>query len=309
MALNSDTQRDDMIDVMINIIDNQTKGIGDTETIVPNLYFFRRETPSVACTCQVDLSIVAALQGAKQLAVGDNMYTYDANKYLINSLDLPASTQTLEASAEKPCLGFVFLLDTRIIADIVSEGNLTKPKQNSVIAGSATGPLTLQILEPLSRLIGLLKEPKSIPILAPLLNKEIHYRLLMSEQAPRLWQAIAHGSASHQVTHAVQLIRDSYNEQLNVEYLADSVGMSQSSLYAYFRNLTSMSPLQYQKWLRLHEARHLMLNKSLDAASASYQVGYQSPSQFSREYSNLFGSSPKKDINHLKQENITIAEI
>ncbi|MFV0322412.1 MAG: AraC family transcriptional regulator [Alphaproteobacteria bacterium] len=309
MALNADMQRDDMINVMINIIDNQTKDIGDTETIVPNLYLFRRETPSVPCACQVDLSIVVALQGAKQLVVGDNMYTYDANNFLINSLDLPASTQTLEASAEKPCLGFVFLLDTRIIADIVSVGNLTKPKQNSVVAGSATGPLTMEILEPLSRLIGLLSEPESIPILAPLLSQEIHYRLLMSEQAPRLWQAIAHGSASHQITRAVQLIRDSYDQQLNMENLADSVGMSQSSLYAYFRNLTSMSPLQYQKWLRLHEARHLMLNKSLDAASASYQVGYQSPSQFSREYSNLFGSSPKKDINHLKQENIIIAEI
>jgi AraC-like DNA-binding protein len=164
------------------------------------------------------------------------------------------------------------------------------------------GTVTPHIVEPFKRLLDLLAEPDAIPVLASLISREIHYRLLMSDQAARLWQIASVGSQSQRVAKAIDWLKVNYASPLRIDELASRVQMSASSFHHHFRKLTAMSPLQYQKWLRLNEAKRLMLNENLDAAGAAFHVGYESPSQFSREYSRLFGISPKRDIVALRAE-------
>ncbi len=156
------------------------------------------------------------------------------------------------------------------------------------------------MLEPFLRLVALLDEPTAIPVLAPFIEREIHYRLLRSGQMARLLQMISVGSQGHRISRVINWLKVNYSEPLRIEDLAAQAQMSASSLHHHFRQLTTMSPLQYQKWLRLNEARRLMLNEGRDAASAGFQVGYESPSQFSREYARLFGYPPRRDIGSLR---------
>ena len=168
--------------------------------------------------------------------------------------------------------------------------------------GIGLGSVTPVLLEAFKRMLDLLDDPGAIPVLAPLIEREIHYRLLKSDQAARLWQIASVGSQSHRVAKAIDWLKTNYTATLRIDDLASRVQMSTSSLHQHFRQLTAMSPLQYQKWLRLNEARRLMLNENLDAASAAFEVGYESPSQFSREYTRLFGTPPKRDIEGLRRK-------
>ncbi|MBS1155237.1 MAG: AraC family transcriptional regulator [Proteobacteria bacterium] len=286
---------------LAEIIGRWTVGKEDCSTPIPNLGLFRREAPTQPCACIVEPSVVLVVQGAKQLLVGDHAYAYDTERFLINSLDVPASSQALEASADKPCLGLVLKLDLRIMAELIAHSGLQPPRNRADEGSSALGTITPALLEPFSRLLALLDEPGAIAVLTPLIEREIYYRLLMSDQSARLWQIASVGSMSHRIARAIDWLRANYAQPLHIDDLATHVQMSPSNLHHHFRQLTAMSPLQYQKWLRLHEARHLMLNKRLDAASAAFQVGYESPSQFSREYGRLFGAPPKRDIEGLRQ--------
>lgn len=286
---------------LADAIGRWTVGKEDCSTLIPNLGFFRREAPTQPCACIVEPSVVLVVQGAKQLLVGDHAYAYDTERFLINSLDVPASSQALEASADKPCLGLVLRLDLRIMAELIAHSGLQPPRNRADEGSSALGTITPALLEPFSRLLALLDEPGAIAVLTPLIEREIYYRLLMSDQSARLWQIASVGSMSHRIARAIDWLRANYAQPLHIDDLAAHVQMSPSNLHHHFRQLTAMSPLQYQKWLRLHEARHLMLNKRLDAASAAFQVGYESPSQFSREYGRLFGAPPKRDIEGLRQ--------
>ena len=166
----------------------------------------------------------------------------------------------------------------------------------------ALGAVTPTLLESFKRLTDLLDEPDAIEVLAPLVQREIHYRLLTSDQAGRLRQLASVGSQSHLVARAIEWLKTNYASPLRIEDLADRVHMSPSSLHHHFRQLTAMSPLQYQKWLRLNEARRLMLTEGFDAASAAFEVGYESPSQFSREYARLFGAPPRRDVVSLRKQ-------
>ncbi|WP_249931096.1 AraC family transcriptional regulator [Ramlibacter sp. 2FC] len=286
---------------LVDVIGRWTVGKEDWPTPIENLLLFRRESPTQPCSCKVEPSLVLVVQGAKQLLVGDSAYAYDPERFLINSLDIPASSQALEASPEKPCLGLGLKLDLRVVADLIAQSGLPPPRQRACEGSSALGTVTSALLEPFTRLLALLDEPAAIPVLAPLIEREIHYRLLMSDQAARLWQIASVGSQSQRIARAIEWLRANYAQPLRIDELAAHVQMSPSNLHHHFRQLTAMSPLQYQKWLRLHEARHLMLNERLDAASAAFQVGYESPSQFSREYSRLFGAPPKRDIEGLRR--------
>lgn len=286
---------------LADAIGRWTEGKEDCPTPIANFALFRREAPTQPCSCKVEPSVVLVVQGAKQLLVGEHAYTYDAEHFLINSLDVPASSLALEATADKPCLGLVLKLDLRIMAELIAQNTLPPPRNRADEGCSALGTITPALLEPFSRLLALLDEPGSIAVLAPLIEREIYYRLLMSDQSARLWQITSVGSMSHRIARAIDWLRVNYAQPLHIDDLAGHVQMSPSSLHHHFRQLTSMSPLQYQKWLRLHEARHLMLNQRLDAASAAFQVGYESPSQFSREYGRLFGAPPKRDIDSLRQ--------
>ena len=292
-------------DALAESIGRWTEGLEDCSTSIPNLGLFRRDIAVEPCVCLVEPSVVLVAQGAKQLQVGDEAYTYDIERFLVTSLDLPAVSRVLDACPERPCLGLVFKLDLRIIAELIAQSSLPPPTERAAERGVALGTVTPLLLEPLKRLVDLLDEPEAIPVLAPLIQREIHFRLLMSDQATRLWQIASAGSQGHRIARAIDWLKLNFALPLRIDELAARVQMSASSLHHHFRQLTTMSPLQYQKWLRLNEARRLMLNEHMDAATAAFRVGYESPSQFSREYSRLFGLPPKRDIEGLlrKAEN------
>ncbi|WKV51528.1 AraC family transcriptional regulator [Dickeya fangzhongdai] len=296
----------DAVDVtseaMVEVIGRWTAGQTDCTTPIPTLTLFRREAPMPPTTCLVEPSIVLVVQGEKQMLVGGEAYSYNTRHFLITSLDLPANSQVNVASPERPCLGLTMKFDLRIMAELIAQGSLPLPTLRANDRGIGIGTVTLVLIEPFRRMLDLLDEPGSIPVLAPLIEREIHYRLLMSDQAARLWQIASVGSQGHRVSRAIDWLKINYTATLRIDDLAAYVQMSTSSLHHYFRQLTAMSPLQYQKWLRLNEARRLMLNEDLDAASAAFDVGYESPSQFSREYTRLFGAPPKRDIDGLRRK-------
>ncbi len=288
-------------EALARIIDHWTKGVGDCPSAIPNVGFFRREMPAPPVICLVEPSIVLVVQGEKKMWFGGEPFPYDTGRFLITSLDIPANSEVVEASPEHPCLGLVLRLDLRLLAELIAQGNLSPPAERSDERGIGLGTVTPQIIDPFQRLLDLLDEPASIPILAPLIIREIHYRLLVSDQAARLWQIASVGSQSQRVSKAIDWLKVNYASTLRVDDLAERVQMSVSTFHHHFRKLTAMSPLQYQKWLRLNEAKRLMLNDDLDATSAAFRVGYESPSQFSREYSRLFGASPKRDVVGLRR--------
>jgi AraC-like DNA-binding protein len=279
-----------------------TLGTDDRSTPIPGLALFRREAPTPPGICRVEPSVVLVVQGAKRMLVGDDAFAYDSERFLIASLDVPASSEVVEASRRRPCLGLVLRLDLRMMAELVAQTHLPPPRDRSVQTGMALGTVTPPLLESFKRLTDLLDEPDAIEVLAPLVQREIHYRLLTSDQAGRLRQLASVGSQSHFVARAINWLKTNYAAPLRIEELAERVHVSASSLHHHFRQLTAMSPLQYQKWLRLNEARRLMLNEGFDAASAAFEVGYESPSQFSREYARLFGAPPKRDVVGLRRK-------
>ena len=239
---------------LAEVIASRTSGDEDRATAIPNLAFFRREKVTDPCPCLIEPSIVLVAQGAKQLLIGDQAYVYDIERFVIASLDLPGSSQVLEASREKPCLGLMFRLDMRMLTELIAHVRLT-PERNRAPEGSAAiGTLTPSLLEPLVRLLDLLEDPEGIAVLAPLIEREIHYRLLKSDVAPRLMQIASVGSQSHRIARAIDWMKANYTSPLSVDDLAAHVQMSPSSLHHHFRQLTAMSPLQYQKWMRLNEA-------------------------------------------------------
>jgi len=289
-------------EALVGIIEQRTEGVRDWPTPIPNLGFWRREKPEPPAICMVAPSVVLVAQGTKKMWVGDQCYEYDTDRLLITSLDLPANSEVVTASPQKPCLGLVLNLDLRLLADLISQGSLPPPMEKPGDRGMGIGTVTPHIIEAFRRLLDLLDEPEAIPVLAPLIQREIHYRLLMSNQAALLQRIVAVGSQSQRVAKAIDWLKVNYASPLRIDDLASRVQMSASSLHHHFRKLTAMSPLQYQKWMRLNEAKRLMLNDAFDATSAAFQVGYESPSQFNREYSRMFGQAPKRDIVALRGE-------
>jgi AraC-like DNA-binding protein len=271
------------------------------ETAIPGLALWRREEPTQPTSGMYEPSICLTAQGAKRVVLGDDAYVYDAQHFLITSVDLPTVWQVIEASREKPCLGLVLNLDQREISQLMVDSNLPPPRPQQSSRGMATGEVTVQLLTAFHRLIELLDEPKDIPILAPTIQREILYRLLVGDQGARLRQMASAGSQSQQIARAIYWLKSNFTQPLRIDHLATQVNMSTSTFHHHFRALTAMSPLQYQKWLRLNEARRLMLAENQDATTAAFQVGYESPSQFSREYSRLFGDPPLRDITNLRQ--------
>lgn len=289
-------------EAMTRIIDARTPAPGDFETPIAGLGLFRREFPAPPAVCMVEPSIVLVAQGAKQMWVGGEAYPYDTSQFLITSLDMPADSEVRVASPEQPCLGLVLKLDIRVLAELIAQGGLPPHRDRSagVGVGVGIGAATPALLAPIGRLLELLDEPEAIPVLAPLIQREIHYRLLMSDQAARLRQIASVDGQGYRIARAIDWLKLNYASQLRIDELADRVQMSTPTFHHHFRQLTAMSPLQYQKWLRLNEAKRLMLSEHCDAASAAFKVGYESPSQFSREYSRLFGAPPKRDIEVLR---------
>jgi AraC-like DNA-binding protein len=270
-------------------------------TAISALSLSRRDAPTQPTSYMYEPSICLIAQGAKRVLLGDDTYVLDVHHFLITSVDLPTVVQIIKASREKPYLGLILKLDRREISQLMVDSNLPPPRAQQSSRGMAIGEVTLPLLSAFQRLIDLLAEPEDIPILAPIIQREIMYRLLVGDQGARLRQIASAGSQSHQIAQAIGWLKSHYTLPLRIDDLAAQVQMSPSTFHHHFRALTAMSPLQYQKWLRLNEARRLMLTERLDAATAAFQVGYESPSQFSREYSRLFGTPPLRDITYLRQ--------
>jgi AraC-like DNA-binding protein len=270
-------------------------------TAIPGLSLFRRNEPTQPESRMYEPRICLIAQGAKRVLLGDDTYVYGERHFLITSVNLPTVVQITKASREKPCLGLMLKLDQREISQLMVDSNLPLSRPQHSSRGMATGEVTLPLLTAFQRLVDLLAEPKDIPILAPIIQREIFYRLLVGDQGARLRQIASAGSQSQQIARAIDWLKDNFTRPLRIDDLATQVNMSTSTFHHHFRTLTAMSPLQYQKWLRLNEARRMMLIENQDAATVAFQVGYESPSQFSREYSRLFGEPPLRDITNLRQ--------
>jgi AraC-like DNA-binding protein len=270
-------------------------------TAIPGLLLFRRDEPTQPMSAMYQPSICLIVQGAKRILLGDDTYVYDANHFLITSADIPTVVRVIKASKERPCLGLMLKLDHREISQLVVDSKLPSPRTQQSGRGMAIGEVTLPLLSAFQRLIDLLDEQEAIAILSPVIKREIVCRLLMGDQGARLRQMASVGSQSQQIGRAINWLKGNFTLPLRIDDLAAQVNMSVSTFHHHFRALTAKSPLQYQKWLRLNEARRLMLTERLDAATAAFQVGYESPSQFSREYSRLFGVPPVHDITMLRR--------
>ena len=277
------------------------KGYDGFQTPVPGLTFYRHDKPTEPAPGLTEPSICLIAQGSKRIHLEDETFDYDAHRYLLASVYLPTMYQVISASPVKPYLGLVLKFDMRELSRLMIDSNLPAPRTRDIDRCMATGEVTLPLLSAFQRLVTLLDEPEDIPILAPMLHREILYRLLIGDQGDRLRQIAASGSRSHQVARAIEWLKTHFAQQLRVDDLAGMANMSASSFHNHFRAMTSLSPLQYQKHLRLQEARRLMLAEDLDATRAAFQVGYESSSQFSREYSRLFGAPPLRDVNNLRQ--------
>lgn len=286
---------------LARLIARQIAEPGDLETAIAGLTLYRRNAVAPPASCMVPPSIVLVAQGAKQMWAGGEGFPYDSSRFLVTSLDLPANSEITQASPEQPCLGLVFRLDLRILAELIALGGLPPSRDKAAGKSVGIGAATPAILLPMLRLLELLDEPEAITVLAPMIQREIHYRLLCGDQGAKLRQIVSVDSQGHRIARAIDWLKLNYAKALRVEELAARVQMSSPTFHHHFRQLTSMSPLQYQKWLRLTEARRLMLNEQLDVSSAAFKVGYESPSQFSREYGRLFGIAPKRDIVQLRE--------
>jgi AraC-like DNA-binding protein len=271
------------------------------ETAIPGLLLYRHDEPTLPRNAMYEPCICLVAQGAKRVLLGDDSFVYDARHYLIASVHLPTMVHIAEASSEKPCLGLVLKLDQREISQMMVDSNLPPPRAQQSNRGMMIGEVTMPLLTAFQRLIDLLVEQQDIAILAPIIQREIIYRLLVGDQGERLRQIASAGSQSHQIARAIDWLKSNFSQQLSIDDLAAKVRMSSSTFHHHFRSMTALSPLQFQKQLRLQEARRLMLTERLDAATAAFQVGYESPSQFSREYNRVFGAPPLRDITKLRQ--------
>jgi AraC-like DNA-binding protein len=250
----------------------------------------------------IEPSLILVGRGEKRLWVGGDGYSYDPSRFLVTSLDLPANSEVMLASPEQPCVGLVLKLDIGMLAEILSKGGLPAKRQPSMNTGAGIGNLSCALEGALERLLALLDEPEAIPVLAPLVLREIHYRLLHTDQGARLRQITAVDGQGYRIAKAIDWLKVNYTAALRIDELAARVQMSAPTFHHHFRQLTGMSPLQYQKWLRLNEARRLMLMERLDVSRAAFAVGYESPSQFSREYARLYGTAPSRDMALLRGE-------
>ena len=271
------------------------------DTEIPGLQLNRWPTPTEPTSYTHASSICLIAQGRKRVLLGEEIYVYDATRFLISSVDLPVVANIIEASDEKPYLGLVLELDLQEISQLIVDSGLPLDHSRQAQKGMAVGQLTFPLLGAFQRLMDLLGERENIKILAPLVKREIFFRLLATDQRPRLQQIAASGSHSHQISRTIDWLKKHYKSPLRVKELAADAGMSKSAFHNHFKVMTSMTPLQFQKRLRLNEARRLMLTENIDALTATFEVGYESASQFSREYSRLFGAPPLRDINRLRQ--------
>lgn len=266
------------------------------------LFLFRSSIPRVMIHTLAEPAFCVIAQGSKEIMLGDSIYRYDPFHYLISTVELPRFSQVLDASWERPYLSFRLDFDPALVESVLREGGSSLPRRPLDTRATDVCPLDLNLQDAVLRLIRLLDSPSEAPAFMPLITREIILRLLMGNQRDRLRHLAFQDSNTPHIAKAVEKLRRDFDQPLRIEDLARELGMSVSGLHHHFKAVTELSPLQYQKQIRLQEARRLMLSESLEAQNAAYRVGYNNASQFSRDYKKLFGNSPMSDIQMLREE-------
>jgi AraC-like DNA-binding protein len=285
---------------LATLIMRHTEGNGVHPTKIDRLSFARSDAMSTLAYSVNQPHLAIIVQGKKEVLLGEEIYPYRPGQYLVLSVALPLSGRIVEATPNQPCLVLKLSLDLVQLCDLVTQMNFSSAQQENSVRGLWVSNADASLIECVLRLVKLLETPRDIPILSPMMLRELYYRLLIGEQSETVRQIVTSGSSMQRIASAIQLLKAEFTHSMRIEDLADQVKMSTSSFHQHFKQVTSMSPLQYQKQLRLVEARRLMLTEDFDAVFAAYQVGYESPSQFSREYSRMFGAPPMRDIERLR---------
>lgn len=273
---------------------------GDFKTAIPALMTYRRSSASDPMPTVYGLGLALTVQGEKRATLGDEIFSYAPGQSLVTSLDLPVISHITDAKASKPYLGICIALDAQVIAQVAAETNFSLPTAEHSPRALSVVALDEGLLDAITRLVNLLNEPDYIPQLAPLIQREIAVRLLRGEHASTLRHLVTLGSNCQRIAKSVSWLKQNFIRNVSIDELAAKAHMSPSTFRQHFKYVAGMSPLQYIKHLRLQEARQMMLNDNLDAGSAAMHVGYESASQFSREYSRLFGQPPQRDIKRVK---------
>jgi AraC-like DNA-binding protein len=269
-------------------------------TEVPGLTVHRRTAPTPPCSMTYEPSLIVTAQGRKRVELGGKTYTHGSSHYLLASVALPVVARVVEASEQSPCLALSLKLQMPIVRELLSREDITVAPEAAKGPAIAIGELTVELLDSFCRLIRLLDQPHEISFLHGLIEREIVFRVLQGPEGVRLRAIATSGDQSQRTARAIAWIKDNFAKPLRVEELAEIAGMGVSTLHHHFRALTAMSPLQYQKQIRLQEARARMWIHGLDAGSAAIEVGYESASQFTREYKRLFGQTPMRDSRTLR---------
>jgi len=268
--------------------------------VYSGVYLARSSCPTEPVHSVFQPAFCVIAQGSKNVLLNEDVFRYDPGHYLISSVDLPIVSHVLEASAEEPYLSFRLDLDPAIVASVMVESGVKIRKSDESVKAMDVSPIDAELLEAVVKLARLLETPEEMKFLAPLVIREIIYRLLKGEQGARLSHLVTAEGDARRISRAVRQLRENIDQPLRIENIARDLGMSVSGFHHHFKSVTSMSPLQFQKQIRLQEARRLMLGEDLDVASAGFRVGYEDPSYFSRDYKKLFGAPPQRDIAQLR---------
>jgi AraC-like DNA-binding protein len=290
------------IEMLAREISRVTRTNGDYVTSVPGLTLHRRSAPASPMPCIYGFGLGVIAQGSKQVMLGEEVYEYKPGDAMLTTVDLPVVSNVTVASTQAPFLGLMLSIDPGVVLQLAAEMDLDQAPRECAYQSIAFKALDPSVLACLIRLVRLTDEASLAPFVAPLVQREIVIRLLSGAFGPLLRHVVAVGSPSQQISKAINWLKQNFSHALRVDELAASVYMSPSTFRQHFRNVTGLSPLQYQKQLRLQEARQLMLSQDIDAGSAGVRVGYDSASQFSREYARLFGAPPLRDIQRMRLE-------
>jgi AraC-like DNA-binding protein len=300
----SDMRANPAIASLARAIGTFARSDGDYQTAIPALSLHRRKAPTEPLHCIFNLGLGVVAQGDKQALLGDEVIKYGPGQSMLTSIELPVISHVTRASSQEPLLGLMLTLGSQEIIQTATEMGLPAPARGVTYRPIGVEPLNDQLTGALIRLVELLGQPSLVNLLAPLIKREIVIRLLSGPHGPQLQHLVADGSPSQQISKAVTWLKKNFAQAVPVDDLAARVHMSPSTFRQHFRAITGTSPLQYQKQLRLQKARQLMLNQDIDAGSAGGLVGYESASQFSREYSRLFGSPPQQDVRRMRSTNV-----
>jgi AraC-like DNA-binding protein len=265
------------------------------------LHLHRSSSPKEPVHSVSDPAFCVIAQGSKEVFLGHERYQYDPVHYLLYTAELPVVSQVIEASPERPYLSLRLELDPTLVGSVMVEAGHSSPQNHADVRAINASPLDAGLLDAVVRLVRLIDSPTEARVLAPLVTREIVYRLLMGKQSERLRHIAALGGYTSPIARAIERLRKDFDQPLRIDDVAREIGMSVSGFHHHFKAVTAMSPLQFQKQMRLQEARRLMLGEQLDAASAGYRVGYEDASHFNREYKRLFGAPPMRDVERLRE--------